>query len=118
MVKHSILQKSKFYNHKHKYMFLALPFTTKSRKLIKFLKKFFLSFNLLLGRIVNVTGSNGKIGIPCNSAFCMTKYGQEGFTDVLRMEMRKFGIKVITVEPGNFSASTAMLNKSKVCIKS
>jgi NAD(P)-dependent dehydrogenase (short-subunit alcohol dehydrogenase family) len=43
---------------------------------------------------------------------------QEGFTDVLRMEMRKFGIKVITVEPGNFSASTAMLNKSKVCIKS
>lgn len=47
----------------------------------------------------------------------MTKYGQEGFTDVLRMEMRKFGIKVITVEPGNFSASTAMLNKSKVRLK-
>lgn len=84
--------------------------------LVRVTKKFIPLVRQSKGRIVNVTGSNGKIGIPCNSAFCMTKYGQEGFTDVLRMEMRKFGIKVITVEPGNFSASTAMLNKSKLSV--
>lgn len=72
-------------------------------------------FYVFKGRIVNVTSNKGRIGIPSNSAFCMTKYGQEGFTDALRMEMKKFGVKVITVEPGNFTGSTAMLSKNKVC---
>lgn len=66
------------------------------------------------GRIVNVTSNKGRMGVPGNSAFCMTKYGQEGFTDSLRIEMRKFGVKVITVEPGNFTGSTAMLGKNAI----
>lgn len=84
--------------------------------LVRITKKFIPLVRLSKGRIVNVTSSKGKIGIPSNSAFCMTKYGQEGFTDVLRMEMKKFGVKVITVEPGNFTSATGMLSKNKLAV--
>lgn len=82
--------------------------------LVRVTKKFIPLVRKSKGRIVNVTSNKGRIGMPSNSAFCMTKYGQEGFTDALRMEMKKFGVKVITVEPGNFTGSTAMLSKNKL----
>jgi 3-hydroxybutyrate dehydrogenase len=48
----------------------------------------------------------GRIGVPFHAAYGITKYGSETFSDILRLEMRKFGVKVIVVEPGNFAGIT------------
>jgi 3-hydroxybutyrate dehydrogenase len=49
--------------------------------------------------------------------YAITKYGGEAFSDILRLEMRKFGVKVIIVEPGNFSGITGILSPENVCMK-
>lgn len=68
------------------------------------------SFCLKSGRIVNVGSINGVCAYPGLSVYCATKFGIEGFSDVLRHELAKLGVKVILVRPGGeegdqFSAS-------------
>ena len=52
------------------------------------------------GRIVNVGSVNGICAYPGLSVYCATKFAIEGFSDVLRHEMRKLGVKVILIRPG------------------
>jgi 3-hydroxybutyrate dehydrogenase len=56
----------------------------------------------------------GRIGVPFHAAYGITKYGSETFSDILRLEMRKFGVKVIVVEPGNFAGITGILSQENV----
>lgn len=70
--------------------------------------------NTLLGRIINTTSVKGRISLPKNGAYGITKYGGEAFSDILRLEMRQFGVKVIVIEPGNFGGATGMLNQHSV----
>ncbi|ESO99547.1 hypothetical protein LOTGIDRAFT_65444, partial [Lottia gigantea] len=63
------------------------------------------------GRIVNVTSVKARISLPCNSVYGITKYGGDAFSNALRQEMKKFGIKVVIIEPGNFGGATGCLNK-------
>lgn len=43
------------------------------------------------------------------SAYCITKFGVETFSDVLRREVQPFGVKVILVEPAGYK--TTMLSE-------
>ncbi|XP_061181383.1 D-beta-hydroxybutyrate dehydrogenase, mitochondrial-like [Saccostrea echinata] len=61
------------------------------------------------GRVVNVTSVKGRIYFPCISAYGVTKHGIETFSDCLRVEMARFGVKVSLIEPGNFSTCTAIV---------
>ena len=67
-----------------------------------------------LGRIVNMTSVKGRIAIPGDMSYVVTKYAGEAFSDILRREMHKFGVKVSIIEPGHFGAATAILNKQNV----
>ncbi|XP_019616127.1 PREDICTED: D-beta-hydroxybutyrate dehydrogenase, mitochondrial-like [Branchiostoma belcheri] len=58
------------------------------------------------GRVVNVTSAAGLHATPAAAAYCMTKAAVEFFSDALRHEMHKWGVKVVIVEPGNFAPST------------
>ena len=51
------------------------------------------------GRIVMLTSIAGKIGSFGVSAYCSTKFAQEGFGESLAQEVLPFGIRVIMVEP-------------------
>jgi len=62
------------------------------------------------GRLVNVTSAKGKICLPFNTAYGCTKYAVEAFSDMVRLEMKPFGVKVIVLEPGDFGGTTGMLN--------
>ena len=42
------------------------------------------------------------------------KWAGEAFSDILRREMYRFGVKVIIIEPGNFGGLTGMLNEENV----
>ena len=47
-------------------------------------------------------------------SYIVTKYAGEAFSDILRREMYKFGVKVSIIEPGHFGGMTAMMNKTMV----
>lgn len=52
------------------------------------------------GKIVNVSSIGGKIWEPFGAWYHATKYGIEGLSDCLRVELKPFGIDVIVIEPG------------------
>ena len=53
------------------------------------------------GLIVNIGSIGGLAGIPFQAAYSAGKFGLEGLTESLRMEVRPFGIRVVIIEPGN-----------------
>ena len=52
------------------------------------------------GRIVNVSSLGGRIPFPVAGMYSCSKFALEALSDVLRMELKAFGIKVIVIEPG------------------
>jgi short-subunit dehydrogenase len=52
------------------------------------------------GRIVNISSMGGKVTFPGGGIYHATKFAVEGLSDVLRWEVRGFGIDVSIVEPG------------------
>ncbi len=59
------------------------------------------------GMIINVTSIAGFMGLPFRSAYSATKGALGLTTEALRMELRKFNIKVTTVVPGDFATNIA-----------
>ena len=55
------------------------------------------------GRIVMVSSMFGQAAVmPLNGWYHASKFGLEGLSDVLRMEVAGFGVRVAIVEPGFF----------------
>jgi len=52
------------------------------------------------GTIINVSSMGGKFGEAFGSWYHATKYAVEGLTDSLALELKPFGINVVTIEPG------------------
>ena len=52
------------------------------------------------GRIVNVSSLGGRIPFPVAGMYSCSKFALEALSDVLRMELKAFNIKVIVIEPG------------------
>jgi NAD(P)-dependent dehydrogenase (short-subunit alcohol dehydrogenase family) len=52
------------------------------------------------GRIINISSIGGKITTPLGGWYHASKFALEGWSDVLRNEVRGFGIEVVVIEPG------------------
>ncbi len=52
------------------------------------------------GTIVNLSSMGGRLVFPGGGAYHASKYAVEALSDALRMEVRRFGIDVIVIEPG------------------
>ncbi len=52
------------------------------------------------GRIVNIGSLSGRIATPLLGAYAASKFAMEAITDVLRVELSPWNIKVILIEPG------------------
>ena len=55
------------------------------------------------GTIVNVSSIGGRIAVPFVGLYGATKFAVEGLTEALRMEVGRFGVRVVLVEPGDFA---------------
>ncbi|XP_005989441.2 D-beta-hydroxybutyrate dehydrogenase, mitochondrial [Latimeria chalumnae] len=66
------------------------------------------------GRVVNITSMLGRMANPARSPYCVTKFGVEAFSDCLRYEMHRWGVKVSIVEPGNFIAATSLYSPERI----
>ena len=64
------------------------------------------------GHIVNVSSWAGLVGFGGNGAYCVTKFGVVGLSEVLRTEMERFNIGVTVVCPG--AVQTNIFNSVKL----
>lgn len=66
------------------------------------------------GRIVNFSSINGLLGIPFEGAYTASKHAVEGYSECLALEVKRFGIEVMVVEPGDHqSGSQAYRRRSR-----
>ena len=55
------------------------------------------------GKIVNLSSIGGVMGLPYQGFYSASKFAIEGFSEALAAEVRRFGIRVCMVEPGDFA---------------
>lgn len=52
------------------------------------------------GMVINNSSIGGKLYSPLGGWYYATKHALEGWSDCLRIELQRFGIKVVIIEPG------------------
>ena len=55
------------------------------------------------GRIVNMSSLGGIVPLPFQSFYSASKFAIEAYTELLRIEVKPFGIQVSMVEPGDYA---------------
>jgi NAD(P)-dependent dehydrogenase (short-subunit alcohol dehydrogenase family) len=63
------------------------------------------------GRVVTITSVGGKIATFGLSAYCSTKFAQEGFAESLALELAPFGLHSILIEPGMIKTERWTVNR-------
>ena len=53
------------------------------------------------GQIINLSSIGGVMGLPYQGFYSASKFAIEGFSEALSAEVKRFGIKVSMVEPGD-----------------
>ncbi len=64
------------------------------------------------GHIVNVSSLAGVLGLPFSGLYSASKFALEGMTESLRFEARRFGIKVVLIEPGDFDTQLPVARRA------
>jgi NAD(P)-dependent dehydrogenase (short-subunit alcohol dehydrogenase family) len=59
------------------------------------------------GHIIQFSSIGGRLGTPGLGAYQLSKWGIEGFSEVLAQEVAPFGVKVTIIEPGAFRTDWA-----------
>ncbi|MCA1810607.1 MAG: SDR family oxidoreductase [Halobacteriales archaeon] len=52
------------------------------------------------GRIVNVSSIAGHVAVPLLGAYCSTKFALRALTQAMDIEVRRFGVRALLIEPG------------------
>jgi NAD(P)-dependent dehydrogenase (short-subunit alcohol dehydrogenase family) len=60
------------------------------------------------GHIINISSLAGVLGLPFSGLYSASKFALEGMTESLRLEARRFGIRVVLIEPGDFRTQLPM----------
>jgi NADP-dependent 3-hydroxy acid dehydrogenase YdfG len=63
------------------------------------------------GKIIQISSIASEFGLPYRGIYCASKAAVELFTQALRMEVKKFGIQVCTVQPGGIQTD---INKNRM----
>jgi NAD(P)-dependent dehydrogenase (short-subunit alcohol dehydrogenase family) len=59
------------------------------------------------GTIINFSSIGGIMGLPYQAFYSASKFAIEGFSEALRMEVGRFKIKVIVINPGDFCTNNS-----------
>jgi NAD(P)-dependent dehydrogenase (short-subunit alcohol dehydrogenase family) len=64
------------------------------------------------GHIVNISSLAGLFGAPYSGFYSASKAAVEALTEALRLETRRFGIRAVLVEPGDFRTDLAQRRRT------
>lgn len=64
------------------------------------------------GTIINISSIGGLMGLPFQGYYSACKFAIEGLSEALRMEIKKYNIKVIVVNPGDFHTNNTKNRKN------
>jgi short-subunit dehydrogenase len=53
------------------------------------------------GTIINISSVGGQFATPLGAWYHASKYAVEGLSDGMRLELKRFGINVVVIEPGS-----------------
>jgi short-subunit dehydrogenase len=59
------------------------------------------------GTIINFSSIGGLMGLPFQAFYSAGKFAIEGFSEALRMEVSKFKINIVLINPGDFHTSNS-----------
>ena len=59
------------------------------------------------GTIINISSIGGLMGLPFQGFYSAAKFAIEGFSEALRMEVSKFNIKIVVINPGDFHTNNS-----------
>ncbi|HUX94862.1 MAG TPA: SDR family oxidoreductase [Bacteroidales bacterium] len=59
------------------------------------------------GTIINFSSIGGLMGLPYQAYYSASKFAIEGFSEALRMEVNKYKIRIILINPGDFRTSNS-----------
>lgn len=57
------------------------------------------------GHIINISSIGSEIGLPFRGLYCASKAAVDKITEGLRLEMRKFGVKVCSIQAGDIKTN-------------
>jgi len=66
------------------------------------------------GRIINISSIGGTLGEPHGAWYHAAKFGVEGLSDSIRMELAQFGIDVIVIQPGAIRTEWSEIARGKM----
>ncbi|MFE3202381.1 oxidoreductase [Embleya sp. NPDC059237] len=66
------------------------------------------------GTIVNISSMGGRFATPMGAWYHASKYAVEGLSDALRLEVARFGIDVVLVEPGSIQTAWGAIAAGKL----
>lgn len=64
------------------------------------------------GTIINFSSIGGLMGLPFHSSYSAAKFAVEGFSEALRMEVSRFNIKVVVINPGDFRTGATLARRN------
>lgn len=76
-----------------------------------FINIFSVTALLISGRIINVTSHCALQTLPGLAVYGATKSGLQAFSDGIRVELGKYGVKVTTLIPGSFTTQSNIMAK-------
>lgn len=66
-------------------------------------KAFLPQLSAAKGTIVNIASAAGRLWVPCMGAYCAAKAAVSMFSNSLRVEVKRMGIRVLDVSPGQIN---------------
>ncbi|MBV1949038.1 oxidoreductase [Streptomyces sp. BV129] len=66
------------------------------------------------GTIVNISSMGGRFATPMGAWYHASKYAVEGLSDALRLEVKRFGIDVVLIEPGSIRTEWGAIAAEKL----
>ena len=66
------------------------------------------------GTIVNISSMGGRFATPMGAWYHASKYAVEGLSDALRLELKRFGIDVVIIEPGSIQTDWGTIAAKKL----
>jgi short-subunit dehydrogenase len=64
------------------------------------------------GMIINFSSIMGLMGLAFQAFYSASKFAIEGFSEALRMEVKKFNIKIVLINPGDFNTNNTANRKN------